>query len=898
MEILDVSLRERAMPNHFKVNSISDINQYLVKNGVESVVSYLIGNNNYHKNGCMLSMANYRGGKGNSFQMHAFGDHAGNWFENNLNDLPNGKGMGDLFDFWMLNRSLNYQETVHEIQNYLGMNSNSQQKMTLEKAEQFPVSSDYRVFNSIDMNKEQFRLKHNKSAQEYLLNRGLSTNTIDYFQLGLSLEYEGKDGQKRGNALVFPILSPTGYFKRFAYYNIENITLNPINGNGWCPGPPSLACNTLLTKDHQYLFVVEGFKDLWILHQKIQGSDLANKLLIVTSTHGSSIPFEIKNNPSFFDLFDKIFLGHDSDKPGELIAASWSFLSKKLCYRVAPTFSNKYHGKDWTDFFLNNRNGYEEFVDLLTKPELMKPSTSYSQTKKLQDYKAGEIIPFPTLDVTSAYEDGLMYYSIKVLQITHDGDGYNGASAKIKVIRSDKSILNVLPIKNSNSDSNDNQPIFCLDDGTILKKEPQSNSYSSWDWSAIKDWLDGKKQPRALSFIVDDIALMLKKRVWLSNEDDYVIIALTMVLTYVQEVFEAVPFLFAVGVAGSGKTELGRILSSLGFNALLTGDISHATLSRVIDQTRGFLIIDDAEKLQKVEKKGNSSNESLLQILKVSYKKSTAIRQITEMKGNSGILKEFSFYGVKLFTNTSGMESILGTRTIRIQLRKAPSDFKQSDIPFEVLKSIRSELHAWAMENASRLSNVYNTYQVSNREDEITTPFRVFAESENKSEWSKVVDRLLLRMRLHNNEEESGSLVGYLKEAMFNIANAGFITVTLEHVILEMHRILPMNFGKNFTSEVPEWTQNLWVKKNLQLIGFLEESKSVRVRVAKANYPLQRTFKLSQLLFQELKSDNKSYGNSKGDKQIDGKDYCRIHKSCASCPYKNAPCQIRENSKK
>jgi hypothetical protein len=45
------------------------------------------------------------------------------------------------------------------------------------------------------------------------------------------------------------------------------------------------------------------------------------------------------------------------------------------------------------------------------------------------------------------------------------------------------------------------------------------------------------------------------------------------------------------------------------------------------------------------------------------------------------------------------MEDILGTRTIPIYTRKPLNDFKQEEMPYEKLRELRAELHAWATKN-------------------------------------------------------------------------------------------------------------------------------------------------------------------------------------------------------
>ena len=241
------------------------------------------------------------------------------------------------------------------------------------------------------------------------------------------------------------------------------------------------------------------------------------------------------------------------------------------------------------------------------------------------------------------------------------------------------------------------------------------------------------------------------------------------------------------------------------------------------------------------------------------------------------------------------MEDILGTRTISIQTRKPINGFKQAEMPFEQLKSLRAELHAWAMEDAAKVDNTYRQYSTSNRDDEITTPFRVFADMANRNDWHELIDRLIKRMKLERNSSESESPVGYLREAVLSIARNGFISVTLEHVLLEMELLVPDNFGKTFTSEIPEWRQTSWIKRQLISMDFLDTSAGKRVRVGGHSVPPQRSFNLSEAIFKEIKMDSQSvYSEILSGNRVDGKDFCKRYSRCIECPYIGIPCKIRE----
>jgi hypothetical protein len=892
------------MQNNKKSSSIPELKNMLLNMGVEKVVSHLVGAGNYQKSGNTLSMSSYQGGsQGGSFTVTTTGPHAGIWHENNLDESPDSVGRGDLIELWSLVNRISKGDAIQEIKIYVGdisgqepKVSNVRPKMALVQTKKLSKS---KPASDSSIARYQGKLGSTPEALAYLHGRGLNDKTIEHFKIGVSFPGNRTatiDRKKvqvpTDNALVFPIMTPAGFMSPYAYYEIPDFTLNAVAG-AWCGCGPRITYNTIPTNKHQFLFITEGMKDLWMLHQVIQGTDLQDTLLIASSTHGSVVPSEVKDNPTIFNNYEKVFLGHDSDDAGEKIWQLWASYVGLKSHRVRPPFENKSKDKDWTDFFGPGVNNIKQLSQLLSSSVNVNPVKLAKPVTRLSECIMGSIMPPADLDVTSAFHNGFMYYSVKVMQAVEDVYGEITVAHTIKVIRSDKKMLDVHELKAGARFSLLDTQMYRLSDDTIIKRAPQVSVGASWDITHATAWLDGKFTPRPIEKIVCDMVTIMESRIWLPNKDDYTVLALTMVTTYVQQIFDAVPFLLVTGVAGSGKTELGRILKELGCNAVVTGDISAATITRLIDSTKGLLIIDDAEKLSKKGGAGNSQVDDLLQILKVSYKKSSATRQVTDNKTMQ--VQELDFYGVKLFTNTTGMEDILGTRTIPINTRKPMGDFKQAEMPYEKLRELRAEMHAWAMENATQVDTVYRQFSVSNRDDEITTPFRVFAEMAKRNDWSDLVDRLVSRLAMERQTNNQDTEEGYLREAVLNIARRGYISITMEHVLLEMELLVPENFGKSFTTEIPEWKHTSWVKRNLNAMGFLTSSSGKRVRVhGKKEVPLQRLYSLSKSLFQEIKkASDDVYIAITHLEPVDGKDYCRQHVRCMDCHYENLSCEIK-----
>jgi hypothetical protein len=892
--------------------SFVELNDHLVSQGVENVVSHLIGAGNYSRNGKHLCMSAYDGGaSGGSFVINLEAAHPpGHWYENN--EAESDRSSGDLAEYWTMVRGLDKKEAYHEIKNWLGLGN---QPSTLNRPE--PKAKLHLVKNDADKKEDKKKrlVKHlsstkdvsvqslkkfkallskNQEAIDYLTNRGLSSETIDYFNLGLSQIYKDKKDVEHKDSLVFPLINQFGkLFKPYAYYNVPGVSLNPATDNGWCASSPRLSYNTQVTEKHQYMVVVEGFKDLWILHQHLQGTDLSEKVVITTSTHGSNVPVEVQSDPTIFNGIKSIFLAFDGDEAGNGICEVWKPFVGQRGYRVKP-FEAKKKGdpKDWTDYFQAGKT-VEDFVQLLKTAEHLQAVNLDVTPTNLSDYKPGQTYAYNPIDISGAYVNGHLYYTVIAHETGIDPETQIMAHARvIKVIRSDGEILDYRALPMLRRPGAMETPIYAMSDGTVISDIPKVAPKSSWHWDNIQTWLKGEATIRPLGDIVKNIILFLKGQIWLPNDDDYVILGLTVIVTYVQTVFQAVGYLLATGQAGTGKSQLGEVMVQLCANGTLVGDTSAATITRTLDQTRGFLVLDDIEKLTKTLKGGTSSVDDLLQILKVSYKKSTATRAVTDTKNMT--VKMLDFYGVKFMTNTTGIEDILGTRTFILHTQKAKNGFKPLDYDLDETESIRHELHAWAMNNISLVEDAYRDYPTTNRSLEISAPLRAIADICEEPEYHLAIDRVLERREM--DERCNDSPESLLKESVLRLASQGYTSLFIEHVIMEMSLLVPSNFGKEYTTDIPWWQKLDEVRQRLTSMGYIPRSTEVRKRPY-GRIGLMREYPVTSIVFDDM---DKRYPKAM-DKMVttyEGREFCRRHETCEHCPYATVYCEIRHKTGK
>ena len=433
--------------------------------------------------------------------------------------------------------------------------------------------------------------------------------------------------------------------------------------------------------------------------------------------------------------------------------------------------------------------------------------------------------------------------------------------------------------------------VLKLTDGTIIEKEPKATSIRTWSYESIHAYLTGTDKTRPLPEMFADIMQALKQSVWLPYAEDYAVLALTVLVTYVQSVFEAVPLILLNGPAGSGKSQTGTTMKRLCNNGVVIGQISAAAAARLIDETRGFVVLDDVEAIAAKSGKDFAANE-FVQALKVSYNKHTAVKYWTNMKTMQN--EKLDFFGVKLLSNTRGADSILGSRMIRIQTCHMPPGTQYEFRDFTVeelmqLKALQNELHTWAFKNVALVDATYREVYVkkSGRQDEIAAPLRTMAQILGDPDITGMLENSLARQHIQETIH-SDDPVEILRDAVRNLIDQGYETVTVTHIRLEMRALVDTNYGMTHTTDIPEWDRPEWIGRQLRSNDLVADINLGRTRVYGKNL---RLVKFTEWIINEVQAVNDKGDNVEHIKlNKKPEDFC---KGCQSCPYRTAGCELQ-----
>lgn len=750
------------------------------------------------------------------------------------------------------------------------------------------------------------RLIRNPQALEWLSARGLTKKTIEHFYLGLSKKYANKDGLVSENCLVYPLLNrfcqPT---KKNGYYNIPGVSLNPRDANGWMAG--KVTCYYAGNPTAPNILVCEGAKDLWILWQHLQGTPLEQNILLVTSTHGRGTPEEWKDG-AYWQNFEKIFLAQDNDPAGDEIVDKLLPLIAREAFRVKVPADC---GKDWTDYFLTGKT-FEDFEQLLQDPPLAKEAFLIRDQDDPASKKQG-LFYLNEVDISGAFIDGYMYYPQRLLSRTVEKkEDKQGAvseqcleSKKTVVVRSDGEMLTAYYV-DAPKGTDDAARVLRLSDGTPLKRWPAPGPYSTWHWDSISKFINAKKKEketkkkvrltRPLDVLVREIQIYLSNQVWLPYHEDYTILSLAVVATYLQSVFDAVPLFLVTGPKGSGKTELGHAMCNICANANLIGQGSAAAIARLIDISRGFVCIDDLEGIGNRGKGNDAAFSDLVQGLKLSYKKATSKKLWIDMKTQA--TRWLDFYGIKMINNTTGVDEILGSRMITIRTRQMnrweKDEWEKHRTKVSVPPAgLRDELHIWAFEHCKEVYKLYQERynQGADRDEEIAAPLRIVAEMTGNTEIRSKLEVGLARQGTDRNHGDT--VDDLLYEALRAIILQGYHEVMIPHIINELLKIVPDFYDMERTTDISPILRPQIITDTLRRNIWIDIDKKVpRKRIRGQQF---RIYRLAKALVDELKEELQGEGIDIPEPQYGAENFCRM---CEECQYRPSCAILKQEGKK
>jgi hypothetical protein len=741
------------------------------------------------------------------------------------------------------------------------------------------------------------RLTRDKKACAWLEAQACSEAVIKHFSLGLSKPYlrNGSTVPVHADALVAPLLHRDGrFYKKYTYHAVAGVTVDnrEQKASAWSSGDPRVYYSGL-KKDQKRLFVCDSLPDLWAIWNAIRGTPLIKDLLLIASTNGTSHPDDWKDS-EFFEGWDRVYLGHNLDaldprtgrRAGDERAKGVARRANRETHRVWPAGV-----ASWGRFFKDGKSGADF--------ELLLSAAQPLSAKDLEVENQGQPSWFVAtpVDIAGGFHNGYLYEVMEIGEnVTDDETGELVQRLRTIVVRSDRTTHTARQMQ-APKGTPQHQVIHRLwPDGAVIQGPLKPRPSSTWSIESIQRFIRGQVKCPLLATQIKRIRGHLKASVWLPHEDDYTLLACTVVVTYVQPIFESVPLLLATGAAGTGKTQLGIAMTQLCANSpgSPVGQISAASIARLIDQTRGFVALDDLENVGK-RRGGDAQFDELVQALKLSYNQKSAVKYWTNMK--TGRLERLNFFGVKLIGNTRGVDAILGSRMFTIPTRVMPQGAsldRSGQLTESELSELRNELHTWAFSNVGAVNDAYTATHPnkSTRAEEIAAPLRTISRLAGDADVEASLQRALERQARLDVQPETPEQV--LREALIDIVTESInetgvlrTVVTITEVMMRMALLVEPNYRKAFTNELSDIESPEWVGRQLKQMYVNTEARLPRIELYGK---FLRSYQLTDAFISAAAEAVVSKAElATMERSADPRDFCR---GCPLCPYRNA-CDMR-----
>lgn len=693
-------------------------------------------------------------------------------------------------------------------------------------------------------------LWRNQEALQYLLGSGLAEATIRKFHLGLREPYERKqDGLIVRNVLCYPLLSSRGEaLGRYGCCAMLGLTKNAPSPASWGRGE-SRTYYSAPIEGKTMLLVADDCFELWTLDQHLKGTSLENEVSIIAPSHGPGIPTEWKAQ-DFWSRWLAVYLLQGNDQEREHAARELARHCGRDVFRARMPEAS---GQRWVDFFLSGGTSGQLTELIRSAPVLSSPApTSTDLPDQPGEYAANPV------NINGAYVNGHLYYPFTIERLEMEETGMKGgkrarrlvASYVTKVVRSDGIVLDIIRLASPRGTPRERQ-VLALTDGTRIEKEPQQSYYSTWQLDGIQAFIQAAQERRRASHrpltdLLSAVSAHLRRSVWLPYEDDYAVLALYVALSYVYQVFDAIPLIMVVGEKGTGKSELGDAIASVSCNATVIGQGSAAGVVRLMNETRGLVVLDDLEVIGRAFKAASFGD--INQMLKLSYKQRTGRKAITDKNGKTTV---FDFYGPKVINNTRGCDPVLGSRMFHIRMRCVPTalrldnQFTGSDA--EELINLRNELHVWGMAQARPLHERYVRLanNKSDRENEIRAPLRAIAELSGDEKILASLELALAQQTTLGARLESPA--DLLMMAINNcIKEGGVGRLSAAQINLEVRLLGDEHLGQNTDLPAAKWRSPEWVGRQLRALQ-IRDPRLMKVTRLRLYGHITRVYELNPL---------------------------------------------------
>lgn len=211
-----------------------------------------------------------------------------------------------------------------------------------------------------------------------------------------------------------------------------------------------------------------------------------------------------------------------------------------------------------------------------------------------------------------------------------------------------------------------------------------------WDLTDVENFITQESLPPDPWGVLKELMEIWREHVDFEDWREYLFRVLWDMGTYFVPIFSTYPYDYVGGVKDTGKTTVLMVHSCLAFNAIGSGNVSTASMYRLIQNARCTFCIDETERLeQRVSDKMSERTYELRNLLLSGYKKGMPVYRSEKREKTGKIVPEpFEVFGPKATASIRGIEEVVGDRCKKTIMRRAT--------PGRIKKEVDTEDPRWA----------------------------------------------------------------------------------------------------------------------------------------------------------------------------------------------------------
>jgi len=180
-----------------------------------------------------------------------------------------------------------------------------------------------------------------------------------------------------------------------------------------------------------------------------------------------------------------------------------------------------------------------------------------------------------------------------------------------------------------------------------------------------------------------------------------------IIYTYFFPLFESAPVVHLWGPAGSGKTKIMEMLGLMAFNPVTSGNITEASVFRLVEGRRAVCLLDESEDLSKTER-----GHAITNLILNGYRRGNLIYRMDKV-GKVIQSSHYDVYSPKVIANITGLDKeALLSRAIRVTTNSSRNAAKANKYTVEIkdkADAIRNKLYRACLTRFEDVRHAMNT---------------------------------------------------------------------------------------------------------------------------------------------------------------------------------------------